>query len=228
MKKKNSPQNQEDAFILEVNEELKNERIRDIWNRYGLYIVAVVIIALTAAVSFETFKSWHDKKYQKVSDVYAVAVAMQNQGKYDESLRILQDLEKNAGNSIYEQLAVLQSANILAEQDKMAEAADTLQKFVSRDDVNKSLRDVAIIKLASYQLENKPYEEIETMLKPLIEENGNWTAIAQEMLAMAAIYAKNFEQAQELYGKIAASDNAPEELKSRAKDMLLILEEETK
>ena len=45
---------------------------------------------------------------------------------------------------------------------------------------------------------------------------------------MAAIYAKNFEQAQELYGKIAASDNAPEELKSRAKDMLLILEEETK
>ncbi len=228
MKKNSNPQNQEDAFILEVNEELKNDRIRDIWNRYGLYIIAFVAIALTAAVSFETFKSWHDKKYQKISDVYAVAVAMQNQGKYDESLRILQDLEKNAGNSIYEQLAILQSANILAEQDKMTEAAEILQKFIARDDVNKSLRDVATIKLASYQLENKPYADIEAMLNPLIAENGNWTAIAQEMLAMAAIYAKNFEQAQELYGKIAASDNAPEELKSRAKDMLLILEEETK
>lgn len=228
MKKNSNPQNQEDAFILEVNEELKNDRIRDIWNRYGLYIIAFVAIALTAAVSFETFKSWHDKKYQKISVVYAVAVAMQNQGKYDESLRILQDLEKNAGNSIYEQLAILQSANILAEQDKMTEAAEILQKFIAHDDVNKSLRDVATIKLASYQLENKPYADIEAMLNPLIAENGNWTAIAQEMLAMAAIYAKNFEQAQELYGKIAASDNAPEELKSRAKDMLLILEEETK
>ena len=81
MKKNSNPQNQEDAFILEVNEELKNDRIRDIWNRYGLYIIAFVAIALTAAVSFETFKSWHDKKYQKISDVYAVAVAMQNQGK---------------------------------------------------------------------------------------------------------------------------------------------------
>lgn len=226
MKKNNSPQNQEDAFILEVNEELKNERIRDIWNRYGLYIIAFVAIALTAAVSFETFKSWHDKKYQKISDVYAVALAMQNQGKYDESLRILKDLERNAGNSIYEQLAILQSANVLAEQDKMTEAADTLQQFIARDDANKSLRDVAIIKLASYQLESKPYAEIETLLTPLIEENGNWTAIAQEMLAMAAIYAKNFEQAKSLYTQITESANVPEGLKARAQDMLLILSEE--
>ena len=228
MNKNNNPQNQEDAFILEVNEELKNDRIRDIWNRYGLYIIAFVAVALTAAVSFESFKSWHDKKYQNISDVYAVAVAMQNQGKYDESLRILKDLEKNAGNSIYEQLAILQSANILAEQDKMAEAAETLQQFVARDDVNKSLRDVATIKLVSYQLETKPYAEVEAMLKPLIEENGNWTAIAQEMLAMAAIYAKNFNQAKELYTKITDSENVPDELKSRAQDMLLILGEETK
>ena len=110
----------------------------------------------------------------------------------------------------------------------MAEASETLQQFVARDDVNKSLRDVATIKLVSYQLETKPYAEVEAMLKPLIEENGNWTAIAQEMLAMAAIYAKNFNQAKELYTKITDSENVPDELKSRAQDMLLILGEETK
>ena len=65
-------------------------------------------------------------------------------------------------------------------------------------------------------------------IHPDFDENGNWTAIAQEMLAMSAIYAKNFEQAKELYARAAENPNAPDELKSRAQDMLLILDEEIK
>lgn len=45
---------------------------------------------------------------------------------------------------------------------------------------------------------------------------------------MSAIYAKNFEQAKELYARAAENPNAPDELKSRAQDMLLILDEEIK
>mgnify|MGYP003243039212 CR=1 FL=1 len=213
MRKNIGQQNKEDAFIQEVNEELKNEKIRNIWNNYGLYIIAFIVAVLTAAVSFETFKNWHDKKHQNISDVYAVAVALQGQGKYEDSLRILKDLEKKAGSSIYGQLSQLQRANILAEQEK---------------EINKSLHDVAVIKLASYKLDNSSYQDIEKLLKPLIDENGNWTAIAQEMLAMSAIYAKNFEQAKELYARAAENPNAPDELKSRAQDMLLILDEEIK
>lgn len=94
MRKNIGQQNKEDAFIQEVNEELKNEKIRNIWNNYGLYIIAFIVAVLTAAVSFETFKNWHDKKHQNISDVYAVAVALQGQGKYEDSLRILKGLEK--------------------------------------------------------------------------------------------------------------------------------------
>ena len=228
MKKNITPQSKEDAFILEVNEELKNERIRNLWDRYGLYIIAFVAATLTAAVSFETFKNWHNKKYQNLSDTYAVAVALQSQGKYEDSLRILQDLERTAGNNIYSQLSQLQRANILAEQNNFDEAAGVLEEFAAKEDVNKSLRAVALIKLASYRLDNAPYADIENLLKPLVEENGNWTAIAQEMLAMSAIRAKNFAQAKELYAQAAANPNAPDELKSRVQDMLLILDEEIK
>ena len=228
MRKNIGQQNKEDAFIQEVNEELKNEKIRNIWNNYGLYIIAFIVAVLTAAVSFETFKNWHDKKHQNISDVYAVAVALQGQGKYEDSLRILKDLEKKAGSSFYGQLSQLQRANILAEQEKEDEAAAVLQDFTVQKDINKSLHDVAVIKLASYKLDNSSYQDIEKLLKPLIDENGNWTAIAQEMLAMSAIYAKNFEQAKELYARAAENPNAPDELKSRAQDMLLILDEEIK
>ena len=160
MRKNIGQQNKEDAFIQEVNEELKNEKIRNIWNNYGLYIIAFIVAVLTAAVSFETFKNWHDKKHQNISDVYAVAVALQGQGKYEDSLRILKDLEKKAGSSIYGQLSQLQRANILAEQEKEDEAAAVLQDFTVQKDINKSLHDVAVIKLASYKLDNSSYQDL--------------------------------------------------------------------
>ena len=43
----------QEAFIKEVNEDLKNESMKKMWDKYGLYIIILVVAALTAAVSFE-------------------------------------------------------------------------------------------------------------------------------------------------------------------------------
>ena len=75
----------QEAFIKEVNEDLKNESMKKMWDKYGLYIIILVVAALTAAVSFEAIKAWYTKKLQTWSDSYAYALSLQNQGKYDES-----------------------------------------------------------------------------------------------------------------------------------------------
>ena len=74
MRKNIGQQNKEDAFIQEVNEELKNEKIRNIWNNYGLYIIAFIVAVLAAAVSLlrrrretmktacEFLKTWKKKQ----------------------------------------------------------------------------------------------------------------------------------------------------------------------
>ena len=74
----------QEAFIKEVNEDLKNESMKKMWDKYGLYIIILVVAALTAAVSFEAIKAWYTKKLQTWSDSYAYALSLQNQGKYDE------------------------------------------------------------------------------------------------------------------------------------------------
>ncbi len=56
----------QEAFIKEVNEDLKNESMKKLWDKYGLYIIILVAAALTAAVSFETIKAWHTKKNPKM------------------------------------------------------------------------------------------------------------------------------------------------------------------
>ena len=66
----------QEAFIKEVNEDLKNESMKKMWDKYGLYIIILVVAALTAAVSFEAIKAWYTKKLQTWSDSYAYALSL--------------------------------------------------------------------------------------------------------------------------------------------------------
>lgn len=230
MKKKKAPEQHndfEDAFIREIDEELKNEKLKRIWDKYGLFIILFVAAAVTAAVSFETFKAWQDKRNQEFSNTYAYALNLQNQGRYAEAMEVLDKLEKS-GREVYANIAEIQKANVLIEQNKIEEAIAVLEKVANSEDFNPQMRQIAVIKLASYKLDYAPSQEIQEMLEPLVKENGVWTNIAKELLAMLAVRDNDFDRAQSLYQEISVAANTPETLKARAQDMLNVIDEAQK
>lgn len=153
----------QEAFIKEVNEDLKNESMKKMWDKYGLYIIILVVAALTAAVSFEAIKAWYTKKLQTWSDSYAYALSLQNQGKYDESIDTF-DYIAGKDYGIFSDLAKMQKANILLEQKKNDEAFKLMNEIIEDKSFNPQLRDTTILKLASYKLDNAPAEEIEELI----------------------------------------------------------------
>lgn len=220
--KKEIDADEQEAFIREVTEEVKNDNLKQMWEKYGIYIILLVVLAIVGAVSFESFKSWRQAKSETWSDTYAYALNLENQGKSDESLKVLEQMEKTGGN-IYSDIARLQTSNILFEQGKNEEAIKVLEEIAADKSINKKLRDVSAVKLASYKLDNAPREEIDALLQPLIRENGSWANIAKEMTAMAAIRDGNIEEAQVLYNEILNTPNLPDGLKMRVQDMLSVL-----
>lgn len=227
MKKKIKEPVINDPLLKEIDKELKNEHMKNLWDRFGLVIILCVATILTLTVSFETLRSWNKKQTQELSNAYAVAVSMQSQGRYDESLKILEKLAA-ADKGIYSDIANLQIANILFEQGKNAEAMDMLEKISKNDDFNQQMRDIAIIKLASYKLDtNTSAADIKAMLEPLSKSDGNWSNIAHELLAMLAIREGDINQAKTEYEAIVNSANVQDSMKARAQEMLSILNDET-
>lgn len=230
MRKKKEPEKQndfEDAFIREIDEELKNEKLKKIWDKYGLFIILFVIIVISAAVSVETFKSWNEKRNQEFSNTYAYALNLQNQGRYAEAMEILERLTK-AKKGIYSDVAEIQMSNVLLEQGKVEPAIAILEKVSNEEDFNPQMKDIATIKLASFKLDYAPSEEIEKMLTPFVTSNGTWANIAKEMLAMLAVRDGNFEKAKTMYQEISVAENTSETLKARAQDMLNVINEAQK
>ncbi len=228
MKKNVNDTLKQDAFLREIAEDCKNDQLKSLWNQYGLVIILLVAAALTAAVSFETFKSWRARRNQELSNAYAVAVSLQNQGRLDESMSILQNLAQS-NRGIYGDIARLQMANIYFEQGKTLEATDMLQQLAADDDVNPQMRDIATIKLASYKLDtDAPSQEIADMLTPLTKDGSSWGNIAHELLAMLAIRDGDINQAKAEYEAVINSGNVQDTLKARAQDMLTILNDASK
>ncbi len=213
----------QDAFIREVDEDLKNESLKKMWDKYGLLITIFVVVVLTLAVSYESLKAWYIKRAENWSDAYAVALSLQNQGKYEESSQALSMIvDKKFGS--FANLAKMQQVNVLLDSGKTEEALELLQKIVDDKGFNSQLRDVAIIKLASYKQDNAPRQEMEQLLAPIVKNPENaWYVFAQDMLAMVSVRDGNVKEAKEIYNNLLNDNSVSEDIKGRIKDILSVL-----
>ena len=209
-----------DAFIQEVNEEVKNDNLKIFWDKYGLFIILFVVVAVSAAVSFETIKSWKDQKYQAQTEKYLMS--LQAAGNYDIQLQALERIAAS-DNGVYSQLARIQIATILFEQNKTDEGKQMLQAIVDNDELNSKIRNLAALKLATYEVDTASYAKIQALLQPIIDEQSSWSPLAADLLAMSAIQNGDIDTARSLYEGLLENANISENFKSRIQDMLSTL-----
>ena len=223
MKNKIKQEIENDVLLREVADDVKNDQLRQIWDKYGIFIIIGVALVLTLTISYESIKNWQIKKQQEVSNAYSVALSLQNQGRLDESLEVYNQLASNS-SGIYADISKLQIASIYMEQDKSADAINVLELLAKEGNVAQ-MRDVAALKLAAYKLDHKaPAEEIIELLRPLIERASS-SNMAQELMAMLYVRENDITNALVEYEKIAYSDSAADSMKARAQDMMNILGE---
>lgn len=206
-----------DAFIREVDEDVKNDNFKELWKKYGAYIVAFVVIAVTAAVCFDRIKLWKIQQNQLKTENYMAAAQLKENPQ--ETLAALQKISTDEDN-IFADFAKLQIANVLLTQEKNDEALATLQALADDKNADRAVRDVALIKLASYKVDTISKAELEQLLQPVLTENTSWAPLANDLLAMAAIKEGDIETAKEIYGKILKTKDLPEEFKNKIQDML--------
>ncbi len=206
-----------DAFIREVDEDVKNDDFKVLWNKYGTYIVAFVVIVVTVAVCFDRIKVWKAEQNQIKTENYMAAAQLKENP--DDTIAALQKISTES-NGILADFAKLQIANVLLIQEKNDEALTMLQEISNDNNVDGSVKNIALIKLASYKVDTMSTAEVEDLLQPVLNENSSWTPIAKDLLAISAIREGNIEKAKQLYKEILKIKDLPEGFKTKIQDML--------
>ena len=211
-----------DAFIQEIDEDVKNDNLKVLWDKYGIFVVLLVVLAVSATVSFEKIRSWKAEQNQQTTENYMSAAQLRENP--EDTIAALQQINQS-NQGIFSDFAKLQIANVLFNQNKNEEAMAALQSLIDDKQANDEVKNIALIKLATYKVDQLPRAEFEALVKPIIDANNSWTPLAQDLLAMSAIQEGDVDTARSIYENILKIKDLPEGFKTKVQDMLTSLDD---
>ncbi len=201
----------------EINEELKQDRMTALWQRYSKYVIAFVV-AVVAGVSLTQGYSYYTQQRDAHSaDVFFNAILS------DDVAGMLEAATEQLSDG-YVLLAEFRLAAALAEKELAAEAEQHYLRIAARDDITPIYRDIALLLSVMQASESTQVSALQTRLDPLISSASPLKGLALEQSAALDVRRGNRSAAIEKLNKLVALTDIPASLRQRASQILNVLD----
>lgn len=205
----------DDSFIREVDEELRQDRAKALWQKYGIWIVSAAIAIILGTVAVTQYRNWVESKASASGDAFLRALTLANEGKPDEALTALSELEAE-GYGAYPVLARMRAATVYAQKGSFAEAVAAFDSVARDSSVPEAVRDMARLRAGYILVDHGARADVAERVETLTADGNPLRHSAREALAIAAWKAGEFSDAMSLFEGIVADDTAPRGLRERA------------
>jgi hypothetical protein len=212
----------DDSFIKEVNDELRQDQFKSLWQRYGILVAGAVFAIIAGTAGYEGWKWWRDSQASASGDQFLSALNLARDQKPDEALAALAELEKS-GYGSYPVLARMRAATVLAVKGDVKAATDAFDAIAADTNVDAAIRDIASLRAAMLAVDNGTYEDVAKRAEPLTADGNAMRHSAREALGLAAFKAEKLTEAQGFFQSIADDEAAPRNIAERAELMLSVI-----
>lgn len=211
----------EDALIREVNEELREEQMMKLWQRYGGYVVGVAVLIVVIVAGYQGWKQYTYSTRTGEGESFQAALQQAQSGDSAGALAAMQALGNDASSG-YGVLAQFEAAALLAKQGDPAGAAALYQDIARANNANVAISGLANILGATVEINAGGYDRaaMEFRLSSLSEDTHPYRHSARELLGVVALQAGDTAKAKAAFGQIAEDMSAPKGLRDRAKSLL--------
>ena len=198
-------------IFSEINQELREERGRALWKKYGVYVGAFVVAVVVMVAGRQGYVAYEDGARRDAADAYHVALRSSDVG-------ALGDFAAESGGG-YGMLARFAEAGRLAAQGDSG--AEALYLGLAEDaDLADIYRDAAtLLSVMNASPETSIDERLERV-EVLASKEGSWQLMAIEMLVGLHLEAGNRAEARAQLESLRFSQNLTAETNQR----LLLLE----
>jgi len=210
------------AFMSEVDDELRRERLTTFWTRWGLIIGGILVVVLAA---FGGYLYWQHRQHQA-----AAADGEQLQAAYDalaqnDAKAASDKLTTLAGSNVdaYRALAQFTQADILLQKDDMKAASARFAVIANDASLAKPFRDLALVRQTMAEYDTLKPEAVVARLGGMAVPGNAYFGSAGEMVAIAYLRMNKRDQAGRLFGQIASDKDVPDSLRQRAVQMAGVL-----
>jgi hypothetical protein len=205
----------------EIDEDVRRDQLKKLWEKYSLYIIAGVILIIAAVGGWRGYQYLEGKKAAEAGAAFDRAVELSEASKHAEAEAAFADLAAKAPFG-YRVLARLRMAAEVASRDQQA-AAKLFDEIAADRSVGVAEQDLARIRAAQLLLESTSYPNMKERLEAAAAPGATFRHTARELLALSAWRANDASAARQWLDMIANDGQTPPSLRSRAEALQALL-----
>lgn len=216
-----TPQNNE-AFLREVDDELRREQLATVWQRYGRWIVAAVVAAL---VVFAAVLYWQHRQTVaagKEGETLQQAYDALGSGQEAKAAAPLSQLATSKSDG-YRAAAIFTQADILLQKNDLKGAAAKFATVAQDGSMAEPFRDLALIRQTSAEYDTLAPAVVVQRLSSLAVPGNPWHGSAGELVAVAYLRQNKRDAAARVFAAMARDRQVPRSLRQRAVQMASVL-----
>jgi hypothetical protein len=201
-------------IFQEVDEEVRREQLKKLWERYGNYIIAGCLLILIAIGGWRGYEWWQTRKADEAGAAFEQAVTLAETGKHQEAEAAFAKLAAD-GTAGYRVLARLREAAELGRTDRNA-ALKAYDELAADNGAGRVMQDLAALRAGYLLVDSSPYADLRARLEPLTGADRVFRHSARELLALSAWKAGDMGAARQWTNMITGDPQTPAGARSRA------------
>jgi hypothetical protein len=205
----------------EVDEEVRRDQLKKLWDQYSIYIVAAAFLIIAAVGGWRGYQYLEAKKAAEAGTAFDKAVELSEQNKHAEAEAAFAELAAN-GPSGYRMLARLRVAGEVANRDPQA-AAKMFDDIAADRSVDAEQQELAKVRAAGLLVDTASYPTILQRLEAVAATGATYRHSARELLALSAWRANDMTAARQWLEMIANDAETPPGMRSRAEALQALL-----
>jgi hypothetical protein len=205
----------------EVDEEVRREQLKKLWDRYSIYIVVAAILVVAAVGGWRGYEYLEAQKAAEASAAFDAAIELADQNKGTEAEAAFDKVATTAPSG-YRMLARLRAAGEVAARDPKV-GAKLYDDLAADRSIGAEQQDLARIRSAGLLLDTDTYPNILQRLEAAAKPEATFRHTARELLALSAWRANDTTAARQWLDMIANDGETPSAMRQRAESLQALL-----
>ena len=207
-----------ESFYREVDEELRRDRARTLWERYGKFAIAGVVLFLAALAGGIYWNNQRQVRAGQQGEKLLSALEEVSTGNKNAATAKLDELTKSDKPG-YRATALLTKADLAIEANNLDGAAALFRQVSEDESLDETFRNLALVRRTHVEFDKLQPQAVIDRLKPLAVAGNPWFGSAGEMVAISYLKLNKPADAARIFAALAKDKQVPDSIRSRAVQM---------
>lgn len=202
-----------ETIFREVDEELRGDRMRQLWNRFGPYLIGGAVAVVLVVAGNEGWSWWQASNAARSSDQFYAALELAETGDIDGAQAALDTVQAEASGG-YPTLARFRQASLLAAEGQREEAIAAYDAL-STSETNPRLRELALVLSAYLLVDDGNVAAVEQRVGGLVTPDNPMRSPAREAIGLTQYQAGEFDAALATFEDVLSDPLTGPEIRER-------------